>query len=229
MDLADLKSPAKVAAVLVLAYLVFSLLQATSYSKIFHEGTIWDSLFGTFLFAALLFPTSYTGARGSPEQVRLIPRLFGEGIDTDPIRFIIQAFSFAIIAFALNVSLSLIFGEFWIEPTAQEYVVELTLLEKIGASASAGIWEESIFRLFLISILIIIVKKRIVSVILSNLLFTMLHMVFQSPPYNAPALIIVFLIGLIYTKTYLDHGLESAIACHAAMNFLAMLLGPLLG
>jgi membrane protease YdiL (CAAX protease family) len=229
MDLADAKLPVKVAFVLVVSYLAFSLLQATSYTKIFPDATIWDSLFGSLLFAALLFPTAYTGAKESPEQVRVIPRLFGRDPGVGPVGIILPAVSFALIAFVLNVSLSLIFGQFWVEPTAQEYVVELTLLEKIGASISAGIWEESIFRLFLISVLILILKNRMVSVVLSNLLFTLLHVVFQSPPYNAPALVIVFVIGLIYTKTYLDHGLESAIMCHATMNFLAMVLGPLLG
>ena len=73
-----------------------------------------------------------------------------------------------------------------------------------------------------------VVRSRLASVISANLLFTLMHVIFQNPPYNLPALIIVFLIGLFYTKCYLDRGLESAVACHAIMNLLVMTLGALL-
>ena len=223
--------PLKASLLLLVLYLAFSLLQATSYPKIFPEGTLWDGVTSSILFAALLLPASYMGTKISPDEIPLISRLFAGNRSRGPrpSRVLLWALTLAAIAFILNVSLSIIFGWAWVEPTAQEYVANLTLAEKIGASISAGIWEETIFRLFLISALLIFIKDRTVSVILANLLFTLMHLVFQSPPYNAPALVIVFTIGLLYSKCYVDNGLESAAVCHAGMNFLAMTLGSLLG
>lgn len=222
--------PLKAAILLLALYLVFSLLQATSYPKIFPEGTIWDGVTSSILFAAILFPASYMGTRISPARLPLISRFFvGNHRGTAPSRVLLGALTLAVVALILNVSLSIIFSWAWVEPTSQSYVANLTLAEKIGASVSAGIWEETIFRLFLISALLVFIKNKIVSVILANLLFTLMHLVFQSPPYNAPALIIVFSIGLLYSKCYVDNGLESAAICHAGMNFLVMILGSLLG
>jgi hypothetical protein len=219
----------RVALVLVVLYLTLGLLQATSILKIDVSATIMDSLIGLLLFAALLFPAAFTGARLAPEAIptlRALPERASERVAV--LRKLSWGILFGAGGFLVNVGLSALFVGLWTAPTTQDYVMEFSLVEKIGASASSGIWEETVFRLFLISAILMVVRHRYLAALAANTAFTLMHLIFQHPPYNIPALTIVFLIGLIYTKAYLDHGLESAIAAHASMNFLSMTLGLLI-
>lgn len=217
----------KVAVLLLTFYLAFGFLQVPSYLKIDTTATIPDAMISVILFAALLFPAAYWGAKLSPENLPIISRLLGheKTVIRELSRRILPVMGFAVLAFTLNVSLSVLFSWAWIPPTTQDYVLQFSIYDKVVSSVSAGIWEETIFRLFLISAALMIMRRKVPAVLLANLFFTLMHAVFQQPPYNAPALTVVFVIGLIYTKCFLDKGLGSAIACHAAMNLLSMTLG----
>lgn len=220
----------KAAFLLFVSYLVLGLLQAPSYLKIDPAASIYDPVLAAFLFAAILFPAAYWGAILNPRYLPILRRLLDrkrsppDGI-ARPLLF---AAGLGALAFLLNVSLSAVFTWAGAAPTAQSYVLKFSFFDKVVSSSSAGLWEETIFRLFLISAGIAILKGKTSSALIANLLFTSMHIVFQNPPYNPSALTIVFVIGLLYTKCFLDKGLEAAATCHGMMNFLVMTLGPLL-
>ncbi len=222
-------SPAKASLLLLIGYLVFGILQAPSYPKIDPEWTVVDALVGIALFALLLLPAAFTGARLNPDKLPILNGLLGHRLRAkDLASKLLPAILLAFVAFSMNAFLSASFSALGSPPTSQDYILQFTLVEKIAASASSGIWEETIFRLFIISAVLIVMRSRTAAAIISNLLFAAMHVVFQQPPYNLPALVIVFVIGLVYTRCFFSYGLESSVVCHAAMNLLAMTLGLML-
>lgn len=210
------------------AYLVFGLLQAPSYLKIDPETTIWESITSVVIFSGIILPAAYWGARIDPESLPILSGLLGREAP-DRRRWLVSlsyGLVLAAIAFLINISLSLAFTEFWAAPTSQDYILDFSILDKVAVAISSGIWEETIFRFFLISALVPLIRSRIGSALVANSLFTVMHVVLQDPPYNLPALTVVFVIGLVYTKCFLDRGVGSAATCHAGMNLLSMILGP---
>lgn len=226
-----LKSDLALTAALLLStsYLILGMLQAPSYLKIDPAASIWDPVAAAILFAIILFPAAYWGARIGPEYLPILGHLLRRGKSRPGplLRPILFAVGLGTLGFLVNLALSALFTWAGAAPTAQSYVLKFSLFDKVVSSASSGLWEETIFRLFLISVGMAILKNKVSSAILANLLFTFMHVVLQSPPYNASALTIVFIIGLIYTKCFLDHGVEAAATCHGTMNLLVMILGPL--
>jgi len=220
----------KVALLLFISYLALGLLQAPSYLKIDPAASIYDPVASAVLFALILFPAAYWGVRINPEYLPILGHLLHRGKARLELflRPILLALGLGALAFLVNLALSALFTWAGAPPTTQSYVLKFSLFDKVVSSASSGLWEETIFRLFLISVGVVVMRSRISSAILANLLFTFMHVVLQSPPYNPSALTIVFVIGLIYTKCFLDHGFEAAATCHGTMNFLVMILGPLL-
>lgn len=219
----------KPTALLVISYVVVGLLQTPAYLKIDSSATLKDGLLATALFAALLFPAAYLGTGLDPKRVPVLSRgLRGGGTVEELARMLSWTLALAVVAFGINVVLSGLFSWAWIAPTAQDYVARFSIFDKIVTALSSGIWEETVFRLFLIPAGVALLGHKRVASLAANFLFTSMHLVFQSPPYNPPALVVVFAIGLVYTKCYLDKGLESAILCHAAMNLLTMTVGVLL-
>ena len=217
------------AALLTAAYVVVGLLQTPAYLKIDSSATLEDGLLATLLFAALLFPAAYLGSRFDPRHLPVLSRAFGgRGWIEELAQRLPWTLALAVVAFAVNVVMSGLFSWAWVPPTAQDYVARFSIFDKVITALSSGIWEETVFRLFLISAGAALLGRRRVAALSANLLFAAMHLVFQNPPYNLPALAVVFTIGLIYTKCYLDKGLESAMVCHAVMNLLTMTVGMLL-
>ncbi len=220
----------KVALVLLASYLAFGILQVPSYLKMEPPFTLVDSLVSLSLFAALLFPAAYAGSRMNPASVVFIQRLIchGRSVPGHVLRRVLLALVLALLAFCINLGLTALFTRVWTPPTTQDYIHSFNLFDKMAASISSGLWEETIFRFFLFSAALSVLKRRLPAVLLSNLVFTLMHAVFQQPPYNLSALTIVYLLGLVYSKCYTDQGLEPAVICHAAMNLLTMTLGLML-
>ncbi len=217
------------AALLVAAYAVVGLLQTPAYLKIDASAKAQDGLLATMLFAALLFPAAYLGSGLDPKSLPVLSRaLRDRGWIEELAQRLPWTLAFAVVAFVVNVAMSGLFSWAWIAPTTQDYVARFSIFDKVVTALSSGIWEETVFRLFLISAGATLLGKKRVAALAANLLFASMHLVFQNPPYNLPALAVVFTVGLIYTKCYLGKGLESAIACHATMNMLTMTVGMLL-
>jgi len=210
------------------SYVIFAILQSPSYSKIDPSIGAVDVAYVICSFTLILAPAAYFGLRVDPSRVKLATGTW-RNLPAGIVSFLSPAILAAFVAFLLNAGLSILFAKFWIAPTSQSYVIKFTVLEKIANSASAGIWEETVFRLFLLSSTLALIRSVLGSVILSNTVFTLLHAFLQQPPYNLPALTIVFVIGLVYSMCYLRWGLESAMACHGTMNLLSMTLGASLG
>ncbi len=216
------------AAVVASAYLVVGLLQTSALLKMDPDATPLDALLASVLFAALLFPTTYLASGIDPERLPMLSRVLRDRRSILKLaRILPYALGLGVLAFAVNVALSGLLSRVWMPPTTQEYVRDLSILEKFLTALSSGIWEETIFRLFLVSAIFAALGRRTISYLVPNLMFALMHLVFQNPPYNPPALLVVFAIGLVYTKSYLDRGLETAIVCHATMNFLTMTVGML--
>jgi hypothetical protein len=216
--------------IIVTSYLVLGLLQIPAYVRTGLALDFWDALGGVLLFGAILLPAAYMGLRLMPEKLPILTRLLktGEANPREIAAKLAPGLAIAALAFALNISLSALFSQFWIAPTSPEYVSGFLPFDKVVTSFSAGVWEETVFRCFLVGSLLALLKRKAPAALLANLLFTLMHVVLQDPPYNVPALTIVFVIGLTYTKCYLDYGLESAMICHAAMNLFSMVLATLL-
>ncbi len=214
--------------ILLALYIVFGLLQAPSYLKVDPQASLSESLASVFIFSGILLPCAYWGARIEPEGLPILANFLEQRkTGMKPVvKTILFGLGFAVLAFAANVIITFLFQEFWLAPTTQDYVLKFSLLDKLTTSISSGIWEETIFRLFLIGALSSLFRTRIGGVLVANGIFTYMHVIFQDPPYNLPALIIVFIIGLVYSRCFLERGLGSAITCHAGMNLLSMLLAP---
>ncbi len=222
-----MKTALKATLVITCVYIALALLQTSSYLKMDEQATMEDAVLGVALFTALLFPAAYFGSREDPGR---LPLLMGwlkgsRALSRQAGERILPALGLGVIAFVLNLGLSALFRVIWFPPTTQEYVLRFNILDKIAASASSGLWEETVFRLFLISALCLVLRRRTISLLAANTLFALMHVVLQDPPYNPPALVIVFALGLIYSVSYEKYGLESAALSHGTMNFLAMTLG----
>jgi hypothetical protein len=222
-----MKTALKVTLVITCLYFALGLLQAPTYLKIDEQATMKDALLGVTLFAALLLPAAYFGSREDPDRLPVFHAWLTRSsswLERTRER-ILPALGLGAVAFALNLGLSALFRVIWLPPTTQDYVLRFSLLDKIATSASSGLWEETVFRLFLISAFFLLIKNRTISLLAANTLFALMHAVLQDPPYNPPALVIVFALGLIYSASYERYGLESAALSHGVMNFLAMTLG----
>ena len=221
-------NPSRTAITIVLAYIIFAFLQAPSFSKIDPSAKPADILYFISTFTIILVPAAYFGVKADPGRIRLTSKSWHD-LPAFLYSPLLPALGLAFLAFSLNAGLSVLFTKVWTAPTSQSYVLSFNLLDKIANSGSAGIWEEAVFRLFLLSSILALTRSKLVSVTVSDILFTIPHAFLQQPPYNAPALVIVFIIGLIYSFCYLRWGLESAMACHGAMDLFSMTLGPSLG
>jgi len=97
----------------------------------------------------------------------------------------------------------------------------LEFLKYFSESLSTSIYEESLYRLFLISFFILIFKKNWIAIVLSSVLWGFLHFSYQFEPYYIRGLELS-LVGIVYGFAMIRYGVLSVILAHFLYNNFVM-------
>lgn len=94
-------------------------------------------------------------------------------------------------------------------------------LKYFSDSLSTSIYEESLYRLFLVYFFILMLKRKWVAIVLSSMIWGFLHFSYQFEPYYIRGLELS-IVGVFYGWTMLRYGILSVIVAHFLYNIFVM-------